>query len=299
MFTENNSVFVERTIEDLNKLRMHNEPVVGCVKKYIPNNALIIDLGNDIEGVLPLDKFEDSENISLSGIVSKVGSNICAFIEDINESENKVNLNRARLHKWYKSEVLDNMEYGSVFSTNVISVAPFGVFIDMGYGVLGLLSKNDISIARIPNINDAFSPDEELKVVYKGKTNMGYVVSHKELLGNWEENVADFSEGEVTLGIIRDIKPYGAFIEIAPNLTGLADIIDGFNYKIGQSITVLFKSANMDKQKVKLHIVKPSPTEYKPKYVYKINSGVLKEWVYTPKSSRKEIKSIFDGSVER
>lgn len=295
MRTEFNMNSLGYSIEDLKKLKTQNKVVVGCVKKYLPNECLIIDLGKNIEARLSIDNFEDSESSSLSGIISKVGSKICAFIEDIDEENNEVILNRSSLHNWYKSTVLESMDFGTIFDTNVVSVAPFGVFVDMGYGVVGLLPMNDISIARLPHLRGAFKVGDSLKVVYKGKSSSGYVVSHKELLGTWEENVKDFTEGEVLLGIIRDIKPYGAFIEISPNLTGLADISEDSSYKVGESVTVLFKSYNLEKQKVKLHIIKSSATDYKPKYNYKVSDGRLEEWVYTPVGSKKEIKTVFNG----
>lgn len=294
MVTEYNSIGSNYTIETLQKCRISNEPISGVVKKYIPNTALVVDLGNGIDGILSLDKFDDSDNVSISAVVSKVGSNICSFIDNIDIENNKVILNRKKLHSWYKTNVLDNMERGRIFDTEILSIAPFGLFVDMGYGVIGLLPLNDISIARLPKLNNLFKVGDKLKVVYKGKNQGGYIVTHKELLGTWEENVKNFVDGEVVLGIIRDIKPYGAFIEITPNLTGLADIMEDSGYEIGQSITVLFKSYNVEKQKVKLHIVKVSDVEYKPNYIYRLNSGIIKEWVYTPEGSKKEIKTIFD-----
>ena len=294
MITEYNSIGSNYTIETLQKCRISNEPISGVVKKYIPNTALVVDLGNGIDGILSLDKFDDSDNVSISTVVSKVGSNICSIIDNIDIENNKVILNRKKLHSWYKTNVLDNMERGRIFDTEILSIAPFGLFVDMGYGVIGLLPLNDISIARLPKFNNLFKVGDKLKVVYKGKNQGGYIVTHKELLGTWEENVKNFVDGEVVLGIIRDIKPYGAFIEITPNLTGLADIMEDSNYEIGQSITVLFKSYNVEKQKVKLHIVKVSDVEYKPNYIYRLNSGIIKEWVYTPEGSKKEIKTIFD-----
>ncbi|MGL0910084.1 hypothetical protein ACSTB0_13670, partial [Faecalibacterium wellingii] len=42
------------------------------------------------------------------------------------------------------------------------------------------------------------------------------------LLGTWEENAAGFTVGETVVGIVRSVEEYGTFIEIAPNLAGLA-----------------------------------------------------------------------------
>lgn len=294
-FTANVEKYSLNRLKEMCKL---DEAVVGIVKKYIPEDCLIIDLGNELQGRMSIQDFDTMEN-SVTGMVSKVGSKIYSYVDNIDEYDDSIILNRRRLHKDYIEKHLNNLPFGSIFETNVISVAPFGLFVDMGYGVIGLLPLNDISIARLDNLRKHFNVGDSLKVIYKGKGSSGYIVSHKELLGTWEENVADFTEGEVIQGIVRDIKPYGAFIEITPNLTGLADIPEGVELQVGDSITVIFKSSNVEKQKVKLAIVKKSSMPYEIKYNYKVTSGILKEWVYTPYGSKKEVKTIFDGKCER
>ena len=42
-------------------------------------------------------------------------------------------------------------------------------------------------------------------------------------LGTWSENAACFAAGETVVGIVRSVEEYGVFIEIAPNLAGLAE----------------------------------------------------------------------------
>ena len=100
--------------------------------------------------------------------------------------------------------------------------------------------------------------------------------------------------GEYCQGIIRDLKPYGAFIEITPNLTGLAEIPEYMDLDIGDSVCVKLKNTNPEKLKVKLSIVSKSNSEYKLKFKYKITQGVIKEWNYTPFGSMKCIKTEFD-----
>ena len=51
-----------------------------------------------------------------------------------------------------------------------------------------------------------------------------FVLTIRELLGTWEENAAGFTVGETVVGIVRSVEEYGTFIEIAPNLAGLAAV---------------------------------------------------------------------------
>ena len=52
-------------------------------------------------------------------------------------------------------------------------------------------------------------------------------LSHKELLGTWKENADRFHVGETVSGIVRSVESYGVFIELSPNLAGLAEPREG------------------------------------------------------------------------
>ena len=280
------------TIDDLYNCKSSKQMVVATVSKFHEESGIILDLGDNLTGYMYPSDFEDSEEVSNGTIISFIGRNIMAYIDDI--IDNTVYLNRAKVQKEYKENFLTLLEPGTIIDTKVLSIAPFGVFVDLGYGVLGLLPIGDVSIARFPSIFDVFSVGDFIKVVYKGLYSTGYVVTHKELLGTWEENLKEFKMGEYCQGIIRDLKPYGAFIEITPNLTGLAEIPEYMDLDIGDSVCVKLKNTNPEKLKVKLSIVSKSNSEYKLKFKYKISQGVIKEWNYTPFGSMKCIKTEFN-----
>ena len=79
--------------------------------------------------------------------------------------------------------------------------------------------------------------------------------TYKELLGTWEDNIKEFKQGTVVQGIVRDTEKEknGIFIELTPNLVGLAEYKDGFRY--GQKVKVYIKKIVKDKKKIKLLIV--------------------------------------------
>jgi small subunit ribosomal protein S1 len=120
-------------------------------------------------------------------------------------------------------------------------------------------------------------------------------VSTRELLGTWEENASRFSAGQTVSGIIRSVESYGVFVELRPNLAGLAEYRD--DVKVGQTAAVYIKSIVPDKMKIKLIIIDAhdterfaSPLEYfiDPKETMHIDS-----WVYSPKNSKRIIESVF------
>ena len=79
-------------------------------------------------------------------------------------------------------------------------------------------------------------------------------MSYKETLGTWEENAEKFSTGMKVQGIIRETEKNknGIFIELTPNLVGMAEYTEGYEY--GQKVNVYIKKIDKEKKKVKLLI---------------------------------------------
>ena len=115
------------------------------------------------------------------------------------------------------------------------------------------------------------------------------------LFGTWEENAANFEAGQTVSGIIRSIENYGIFVELAPNLAGLAEIKEGV--KIGQSCAVYIKSMMPEKMKIKLVIIDSydlDNTSKKPKYFIDTqNIKHIDYWRYSPNCCSKIIETIF------
>lgn len=81
------------------------------------------------------------------------------------------------------------------------------------------------------------------------------ILSYKELLGTWEENAKQFSVGEKAVGIVRETEKNknGIFIELMPNLVGMAEYEEGLEY--GQKVDVYIKRIDYERKKVKVLIV--------------------------------------------
>lgn len=180
----------------------------------------------------------------------------------------KIILSIAEVEKEVRSWVF-GLNEGDVIPGIVRNMEQYGAFIDIGAGVTGLLHIEDISINRIEHSNQRFQIGQRIPVVIKrlDAENGRIILSHKELLGNWEENVAFFQANTSVLGIVRNIVTKnqrkdannqdednnGFYIELRPNLTGLADPKKGI--KIGQRVNVYIRSINPQNRKIRLNIV--------------------------------------------
>ena len=273
--------------------------IEGIVTKCDNQRNLYVDLGNHTgiiprnEAVMPL----CGEQIRDIAVITRVGKAVCVKITDIRKSENgntEIILSRKEAQKECYENYVSKLLPGEITDARITHIEPFGAFCDVGYGIVSLLSVDCISVSRIENPRDRFFVGQYIKCAVKsGIDEYGRItLTHKELLGTWEENAARYSAGETAAGIIRSIEPYGIFVELAPNLAGLAEWREGV--KAGQRAAVYIKSIIPEKMKIKLVIVDTNNAEPVPKLPeYFIDSGKLDYWRYSPAGSIKTVETFF------
>ena len=147
------------------------------------------------------------------------------------------------------------LKKGNIIQGKIKSIEPYGAFVEVSENVVGLLHINDISISRINHPSDRFKVGNKIKVLVKSyDSDTGKLsLSTKELLGSWEDNIKDFEEKTVVKGIVRNKDKYGIFIELKPNLVGLAEYKGYVSY--GDEVNVFIKKISKETKKVKLVIV--------------------------------------------
>ncbi|MCQ2385878.1 MAG: S1 RNA-binding domain-containing protein, partial [Clostridia bacterium] len=192
---------------------------------------------------------------------------------------------------------LDTLSPGDILPAKVTHLDCFGAFADIGCGVVGLLPLDSLSVSRIFHPGDRLFAGEDIRVVLKSNKDGRYYLSHKELLGTWEENAARFAQGQTAAGIVRSIESYGIFIELTPNLTGLADPTPGVN--VGDSAAVYIKSILPERMKIKLAVVDtlpaPSLPPAVPEYDKFATAGLSRIDIfrYSPFVCAKVVETVF------
>lgn len=269
------------------------------VQKCDNSRNLIVELGK-YRGIIPRDEVQLStggERVRDIAIITRVGKTVCFKITSIEKYENDTVflLSRRLAQEECYENYISTLRAGDIVDARITHEEPFGVFCDVGRGIISLLSVDCISVSRILHPSDRFVVGQYIKAVVKesARKNRRIALSHKELLGTWEENVQAFCAGETAAGIVRSIEPYGIFVELAPNLAGLAEWRDGI--EIGQSAAVYIKSIIPEKMKIKLVIVDCYTADKKPaSFNYHITDGHIDYWRYSPPNCSRIIESTFD-----
>lgn len=261
----------------------HNLHVdLGCMKGLIPRN----------EGAVGIEEGTVRDIALISRVNKPVAFVVTGFRTDAN-GDTVAMLSRRRVQRECTENYISSLKEGDVIPATVSHIEGFGAFCDIGAGLSALMPIDSISVSRIPHPSARFAPGQNILAVVRNIDENGRItLSHKELLGTWEENASLFSVGETVPGIVRSVEKYGIFVELSPNLAGLAEFSDGI--EPGSHAGVYIKSIIPSKMKIKLIIVDSFDANYPvepPKYF--IESGHIDRWVYSPEESDKIIESVF------
>lgn len=279
----------------------------ACIKgEIVEARTLICDKNHDLRidlgcmyGIIPHDEgavgISDGSvrDIALISRVNKpVMFRILGFRRDENDRDFAV-LSRRDVQQECMDNFISKLKPGDIINAKVTHMENFGVFLDIGAGINGLLPIDSISVSRIPHPSVRFHIGQMIRVVVKSIDEFGRITfSHKELLGTWEENAGEFSTGETVPGIVRSIESYGIFIELTPNLAGLAEYSPGIT--AGCHAGVYIKSMLPERMKIKLIIVDAFEAEYPTAPIkYYTQADHIDHWVYSPSECSRLIESSF------
>ena len=266
-----------------------------------------------VKGIIPREEAvwsRDGEPVKDIAILTRVGKAVACKVVGMETDADgtvSVNLSRRLAQAECVSRYLDTLIPGDVIRARVTHLENFGAFVDIGCGVPSLLSVDTISISRISHPRDRLYNGQTIWVVVRSvdegnNGNRRIFVSTRELLGTWEENAARYTPGQTVAGIVRSVEDYGVFVELAPNLAGLAEIRDcdreTVRSLIGRTAAVFIKSIIPERMKVKLVLIDAHRGESipAPKLHYFIRGDEVEHidrWVYSPAGAKKKVETVF------
>lgn len=239
-----------------------DEQVVDMLVQDIDEHFNMIGvIGNSINAILPRQEASsivgDDGFVEERHIVNKKGKLMHVCIKEIiNDNDGiKLIVSKKKLELKVRKWMYMHLKAGMKLKGVVISITDYAAFIDVGGGVTGVLKLQDISDVGLKSASDAFKIGQKIPVIVKkfdrdtGKIELSY----KEFLGTFEENISKIKEGDIIEGIVRNRIKTGIFVELKPNLLGLAEHVNGIEY--GQKVLVSIKKIIPEKKKIKLIII--------------------------------------------
>ncbi|MBQ4065806.1 MAG: 30S ribosomal protein S1 [Clostridia bacterium] len=216
---------------------------LGCMKGVIDREDALLT--------------HDGEAVRDIAVITRVGKAVCFKVMGFffEGGRRVARLSRREAQRECYDAFLCGLIPGDVIDAKVTHLESFGAFVDIGCGIVSLLSIDCISVSRISHPSDRFRVGDRIRVLIKSiDEDSGRIfVTHKELLGTWEQNAALFEAGQTVAGIVRSIEDYGIFVELTPNLAGLAEYRPDIT--VGQVAAVYIKNIIPDRMKLKLVLI--------------------------------------------
>lgn len=228
-------------------------------------------------------------------LISRVNKIVCFKVRELNYGSDgslTAKLSRREAQEECQRNYIEKLRAGDIIEAKVTHLEQFGSFVDIGCGIPSLIPIDTISVSRISHPSDRMRVGQMIYAAVKSNESARICLTHKELLGTWEENAADYEVGETVSGIVRSVESYGIFVELTPNLAGLAETRDGIT--AGMHVSVYIKAIIPEKMKVKLVIVDSCDSHDEVlDFKYRFRESHINKWRYSPEQSDKVIESIF------
>jgi small subunit ribosomal protein S1 len=244
--------------------KLEKGQVLEGVVKNITDFGAFMDLGG-LDGLLYITDISWGR-ISHPGEVVKMDQKLQVVVLDFDDDKKRISLGLKQLtpHPW---DVLPtDLAEGTVVKGKVVNIEDYGAFLEIQPGVEGLVHVSEITWANTPiNAKEFFKlgDEHEAKVVTLDKDARKMSLSIKQMSQDpWNTIENKFPENSKHKGLVKNITPYGVFVEMEPGIGGMIHISDlswlkRFNHpsdytKVGEQIDIIILSIDKENRKLQL-----------------------------------------------
>jgi len=232
--------------------------------KNITDFGAFLDLGG-LDGLLYITDISWGR-INHPSEVLKLDQKLNVVVLDFDDDKKRISLGLKQLtpHPW--DTLPDTVKEGEIVKGKVVNIEDYGAFLEIFPGVEGLVHVSEITWANTPiNAKEFFKLGDEYesKVVTLSKEDRKMSLSIKQMTEDpWNTIEIKYPEGSKHKGLVKNITPYGVFVELSPGIGGMIHISDlswlkRFNNpneytKVGNDIDVIIMSIDKDNRKLQL-----------------------------------------------
>jgi small subunit ribosomal protein S1 len=244
--------------------KLEKGQVLEGVIKNITDFGAFLDLGG-LDGLLYITDISWGR-INHPGEVLKMDQKINVVVLDFDDDKKRISLGLKQLtpHPW--DTLAENFKEGDNVKGKVVNIEDYGAFLEITPGVEGLVHVSEITWANTPiNAKEFFKlgDEYEAKVVTLDKDTRKMSLSIKQLTEDpWSTIENQFPEASKHNGTVKNITPYGVFVELSTGIGGMIHISDlswlkrfgnpNEYTKVGNEIEVMIMSIDKEGRKLQL-----------------------------------------------
>ncbi len=232
--------------------------------KNITDFGAFIDLGG-VDGLLYITDISWGR-ISHPKEVLELNQKLNVVVLDYDDNKKRISLGLKQLqaHPW---DTLDKeIEVGSKVKGKIVNIEDYGAFLEITPGVEGLIHVSEVSWSNTPiNSREYFHLQDvhEAIVMTLDREERKMSLSLKRLTEDpWVKIAEKFPVGTKTKGVVKNITPYGVFVELADGIGGMVHISDlswikRYNHpteftKVGNELDVVVLDIDNENRKLTL-----------------------------------------------
>lgn len=253
----------EAAYKSLESQKDNDETISATVIEVVPA-GLVVDVG--VRGFIPASLISTEY---VEDLTQFDGQTLEVIIEDVDEENNRVILNRRKLEEKSQHEdrlkVLEDLQVGDIVEGEVVRTTNFGAFINVN-GVDGLAHISELSYERVENVEDAVTIGEtvDVKVLNVDPESERISLSIKQAGESpFQKFFNEHQVGDSVKGTVKRLVDFGAFVEVAAGVEGLVHVSEISHDHVGhpedelkpeQEIDVKIIGFDPDKEKTSLSI---------------------------------------------
>ncbi len=208
--------------------------VVVAVKVLEANKGGLIVRLEGVAGFLPVSQLSPENYPRVAGgekarILEKlktlVGTALDVKVLDVNEEGEKLIVSEKAVWETKQESVLSKYQVGSMVEGDITAVTDFGAFVRFDVNLEGLVHISEIAWQRIDHPRDVLKVGDHVRAEIINIEGSKIFLSMKKLVDDPWKNVASrFKVNDMVRGRVLKINPFGLFVELDPDIHGLAHI---------------------------------------------------------------------------
>lgn len=250
-------------MNNLNRFQkaMENKEIMKGLVKVVQHSeefgsdVLYLDL-DGVRGVITREEVD--LEVNWKSLVGFIGREVSFVVKEIRTAKEKPLLicSRKDAQAILKEEITERLREGEVFNAQIINILKYGAYIEIE-GVTGLLKNVDFA-------EDYTTVGEVLKVGDTVNVKLKKISSNNRLIFEAIEKYKNpsimsfdmFEKDQVVLGVVRNVKPWGVYVCIAPGLDALCPIPGTGEVEEGSKVSFRITQVKDEEKRVRGKIVR-------------------------------------------
>lgn len=238
---------------------MENKEIMKGVVKLVQYNK---DLGTDIlaldlDGVKGVIVREEADHeVKWKSLVGFIGREVNFIVKSIDEETGTVFCSRKEAQEILKGEIIERLCEGEVFNAKIVNILKYGAYVEIE-GISGLLKNVDFA-------DDYTAIEDVLKVGDTVNVKLKKVSANDKLIFEAVEKYKNptimefdmFERDQVVLGVVRNVKPWGVYVCIAPGLDALCPIPGTGEIEEGMKVSFRITQVKPEEKRVRGKIIR-------------------------------------------